>query len=459
MKAATANATARLGRFVARCAGEPLEAKIAEKAAICMLDALGLALVARDERTAAAMRAATTPASGLASTARIWADGARAALSEAVAANAIAVHAHFQDDTDHNSWSHPGSLIVPVAVCAGESGAATLSSVLRAIVAGYSTMEWLGADEIVSLALIRRGLRTSPTFGTIGAAGAAAVALGLDAGMATNAVAIAAGITGGVVEPVRAGSDEWRFQNAHAARGGLCAAQLAAHGVLGAPDALEGAKGFLRSLAGLADTPAKWRADPDVGIMLRIMAKPWATLGDNMSAVAAAKLLHDDGVALDRVRHIRVRIWRPYTEYPGTSFKGPFERAVQTQASTAFATAAMLVYGELGYDIGFEHRDDPRILKLVELTEVEPDDEGTALDAEVRIELADGTKLRRIAAESPRSLIFQDRARATEVLEQRLVQSGLAPGAGISMAAKVFGAMDQGREIGIRSVLDSLGIN
>ncbi|MGP1676970.1 MAG: MmgE/PrpD family protein [Burkholderiales bacterium] len=454
MIASSVNATQRLGHFIARCASEALPAKVAEKASICMLDALGLALAAREERTAVAMRALTTPASSVANTARIWADGTRVALSEAVAANAVAVHAHFQDDTDHNSWSHPGSLIVPVAVCAGEASGATLTSVLRAIVAGYATMEWLGADEIVSLALIRRGLRTSPTFGTIGAAAAAAVALRLDASAATNAVAIAAGVTGGVVEPVRAGSDEWRFQNAHAARGGLTAAQLAAHGVLGAPDALEGAKGFLRSLAGLAQTPAKWRTDPNVEIMHKIMAKPWATLGDNMSAVAAAKLLHDEGVPLERVRRITVRIWRPYTEYPGTSFKGPFERAVQTQASTAFATAAMLVHGVLGYDIGFEHRDDPRILKLVAVTNIEPDDEGTALDAEVQIELDDGTRLRRAAKESARTLIFQDRARATDVLEERLVRSGLRPSAGKSIAGKVFTSLDQGVEIDIRSVLD-----
>jgi 2-methylcitrate dehydratase PrpD len=259
-----------------------------------------------------------------------------------------------------------------------------------------------------------------------------------------------------VVEPVRAGSDEWRFQSAHSARGGLTAAQLAQRGVLGAPDALEGPKGFLRSLAGLTETPAKWRADPDVQIMLRIMAKPWATLGDNMSAVAAAKLLHDDGVPLERARRITVRIWRPYTEYPGTSFKGPYERAVQTQASTAFATAAMLAYGELDYDIGVEHREDPRILKLISVTNVEPDDEGTELDAEIVIQLTDGTKLRRTAKESARTLIFQDRARATEVLEQRLARSGLPPNSGTSIARTVFASLDQGRDIGIGTVLDSV---
>jgi hypothetical protein len=129
---------------------------------------------------------------------------------------------------------------------------------------------------------------------------------------------------------------------------------------------------------------------------------------------------------------------------------------VQTQASTAFATAAMLVHGKLGFDIGMEHREDPQILKLVAVTNVEPDDEGTALDAEILIELTDGTRLRRTAKESPPTLIFQDRARATEVLEERLASSGLPANAGKSIACTVFTSLDQGQEIDVRTVLDSL---
>lgn len=448
------NATQRLGRFVARCAQQPLSPKVAEKAAICVLDALGLAVAARDERTAKAVRATAARVADSANAARIWADGSRVALADAVLANGVAVHAHFQDDTDHNSWSHPGSVIAPVALSLAEARDASVADALHAIVAGYATMEWLGAGEVVARAMIGRGFRTSPTLGTIGAAAAASVGLRLDAEEATNAIAIAAGITGSVVEPVRAGSDEWRLQNGHAARGGLAAAQLAAAGVLGAPDALEGPKGLLRSYAGLTATPDRWRADPDPDIMLAIMEKPWATLGDNMSAVAAAKLLHDAGVPLERVRAITVRIWRPYTEYPGTSFKGPFERTVQTQASTAFATAATLVHGELTYDIGLKHRDDPRILCLVAMTTIEPDDEGSALDAEVMVELADGTTLKRTAKESPRTLIFQDRATATDSLERRLARAGYADATGAAIAAQVFTAIDKGAPLGIRALVD-----
>jgi 2-methylcitrate dehydratase PrpD len=454
--ASAPNATQRLGAFVARCATAPLPRPVAEKAAICLLDSLGLALAAREERTAAAMRAVATRVAPGPGAARLWADGASVALADAVVANGVAVHAHFQDDTDHNSWSHPGSLIAPVAVGLAEAQGAPLGTALRALVAGYTTIEWLGGgDEIVARALIARGIRASPTFGTIGAAAAAAVVLGLDATAAANAIGMASSITGGVLEPVGSGSDEWRLQNGHAGRGGLSAAQLAAQGVLGAPNGLEGPKGFLRSLAGLTETPAKWRSDPDIQIMLSIMAKPWATLGDNMPVAAAAKLLHDNGVAPESIRRVTITMWRPYAEYPGTAFKGPFERTVQTQASSAFAAAAMLAYGELDYDAALSKRTDPRILRIVDGTTVVPHD-GHALDATVEVELADGSTIRRDASQSPRHLIFQDRAQATSVFERRLSETGLPAGSGQRLADVVFDTVEKDAALGMGAVLDGL---
>ena len=452
----TANAASRLGTFAATTAASALAPEVAVKAAICLLDSLGLAVAARDEPTAMAARAMTTQVVPGPRTARIWADGKHASLSEAVLANGIAVHAHFQDDTDHDSWTHPGSLIAPVAISLGETLDAPLRSVLNGLAAGYSTLKWLGADEAVARGLIGRGVRTSPTFGTIGAAAAGAALLGLDAARAANAIAIAACTTGGTLEPVRCGSDEWRVQNGRAAHGGLIAAELAARGVQGAPDALEGPKGLLRSLAGLDLVPDAWLRAPDPATMIGIMAKPFATLGDNMSAVLAAHLLHRDRIDLSRIRRIVVTIWRPYTEYPGTSFKGPFTRTVQTQASTAFAVAAMLRYGRLDYDMGVEHRQDPEIMALVEKTTVEPDDVGTHLDATVEIEMGDGARHRRTAKDAPRTLIFQDEARATEVFESRLAGSGSPAGAASRLAAEVFASVRKDGSMPIRAVLDRL---
>ncbi len=443
-----------LGRFVAAQARRELARPVAVKAACCFLDALGLAVSARGQSTAAALRALASPAAAGRAAARIWPDDERVALSDAVAANAVAVHAFFQDDNDGPSWSHPASLVTPVAVSLGESLGAPLVGVLRAMAVGYGAMAWLGAKERVARALIHRGLRTSPTLGTVGAAAAAAAILQLDEAQATHAVGIAAGITGGVLEPVRCGSDEWRVQNGHAARGGLLAAQLAVRGVQGAPAALEGPMGLMRSLAGLDEVP-EWRAPPTVDAMLGTWAKPWATLGDNLPAVAAAKALRDAGAQADRIVGIRLRVWRHYAEYPGTSHRGPFDTAAQAIASTAFGVAAMLAHGELDYGMSLARRTDAEILRLARLVAIEPHD-GDANDATAELRLDDGSTMSRTAADAPASLFHHDEPGATALLEARLNAAGWPRGAGARVAALAFAAAHGRSDASAGELLDLL---
>lgn len=439
----TKPATVLIGDSIADFSSRSFDKAVWDKATICLLDALGLAQIARNENTTLAMRdlSAVSTTQG----ARLWPYGVRASLAEAVAANAVAVHGHFHDDSDPASWCHPGSLIVPAAVGVSEMSGGTLDTVLRSIIAGYSTLNWLGAKEHVAHALIKRGIRTSPAFGTIGAAAAAAVGLRLDALQSANAVAIAASITGGTLEPLRCGSDEWRVQNAQAARGGVLAAQLAARNVKGAATAIDGTKGVLQSLAGLMSIPELWKIPLRPEAILDIYAKPWATLGDNMAAVRAAKLMHDEGIDIKKIVSITVTIWRAYAEYPGTSFKGPFVLPVQALASTGFATAAMLLFGDLEYDVSLNERENPALLDLVQRVTVLPSDEGTKLDAVLTVTLSDGTTRTRRAAEAPRNWLYHDPERAIMIFEKRLASTGYPAGEGRDMAAALFadGARDQ----------------
>ncbi|MBS7701358.1 MULTISPECIES: MmgE/PrpD family protein [unclassified Chelatococcus] len=454
MTTGTFTSTQRLGQYLAQAATRPLRNDVATKAAICLIDALGLAVVAREETTAKAARRVILPTSqGVSS---IWADGTRASPADAAFANGIAVHAHFQDDTDHVSWSHPGSLVPPVAIALVEASGGSVAQALRALVAGYAVMNWLGVDEIVSRRLIARGMRTSPTFGTIGAAAAGAAALGLGADEAASAVAIAASTTGGTLEPVRCGSDEWRIQNGRAAQGGLLAALMAQQGVVGAPDALCGRRGFLMALAGMDAPPDAWKTDPDPSIMLQIMAKPFATLGDNMPAVMAARAARAHGIEPARICSIRVTLWRPYSEYPGTAFKGPFERIVQTQASTAFAVAAMLIHGDLTYEMGTTGRSDPLLNALVAKTTIVPDDERGALDSTVTVTLKDGSIVTADAKEAPETLLFQNEARAVEVFRERFSRAGLQADAAGDLAARILGAAAGERPMPVADIFDAI---
>jgi len=431
----------RLGIDIASIArDEALDAEIREKAATCLLDAVALAHVARDEATACVASALCDSLEGGLS-ATVWTTGRKASWGEACMANGIATHGHFHDDSDPSSWCHPGSLVVPAVVAATEVTQGTLEHALHGIVAGYAVLNWIGAEQYLANALIGRGIRTSPTIGAIGAAAGASCAMGLDAGRIAHAVSIAATMSTGTLEPLRRGSDEWRIQNGNAARLGLTSALFARDGVEGAETALEGDKGLVRAVAGLPEAPAAWSEGLDRRAILASYAKPWATLGDNMAAVRAARLMFESGVRAQDIVSGRVTIWHKYTEYPGTSYKGPFDRPVQALASTAFASAAMLLLGDLEYDVSLNRRNDPEILRLVDCLEIAGDPNGTKLDAEVRVQLGDGSIHTTRAADSPRYWLYHDEARSTSVFLQRM-SSFLGETRARALAGQVFRLSD-----------------
>ncbi len=445
--------TQRLGIFAVD-RREPLPLPVAEKAAMCLLDALGLAALARNEATVQALRDIASPVHDTCLGARVWGVNKRVSLSEAVTVNAAAVHALFQDDNDVPSWSHPASLVTPVAVTSGESVDASLSDVLRSLAVGYAAMTWLGAEERVARALIQRGIRTSPTLGTIAAAAAGSSILGLSEVQAANAIGIASSITGGLLEPVRSGSDEWRLQNAHAARGGLLAAQLARTGMQGAVQGLDGPKGLMRAYAGLDHVP-EWSHNPKLESILAVWAKPWATLGDNVSAVAAASALRDSGVNPADILEMKVTIWRHYAEYPGTGYAGPFDSVAQALASTAFGVSAMLALGELDYSVSVKRRKDPNILRLVHCVTVEPHD-GEWHEATIEAKLRDGRIVQRTCADGPRELMFHQPQTAVALFEDRLRVSGSRPGVGAALAAQVFEVAQGHAQMSIRKLVDMM---
>ena len=175
-----------------------------------------------------------------------------------------------------------------------------------------------------------------------------------------------------------------------------------------------------------------------------------------MSAVIAAGLVRAQRNTPAQIRKITIRIWRHFTEYPGTSYRGPYDRVPQALASMAFATAAMLVHGELEYGISLDQRYDVDILRLVPLMAMEPDDEGTPYDATVTVEFDDGTVISKEAKDAGMSQLFHDAATAVALFEDRLVRSGYAKGTGARVAAQVMEAATQCSALTARQLLDEL---
>lgn len=446
--------TAILGGFVADCKDRDLEEPTDERTRAALLDAIALALAARDEHTTSTYRMLSQPIKDVRAGCRIWGESSVVALLDGVTGNALATHARFQDDCDMTSWAHPGSLITPVAVGLGEAADAELSQVLRGIACGYATLHWLGADEVVGRAVVERGFRASPTLGPVAAAATAAVLLGLDESQAVNAIAIATDITGGGLEPVRSGASDWRVQNATAAHRGALAAMLAARGVDGPTAALEGPAGLLRSFAGLDEPPQRWHEPPDPDAIRTTWAKPYPTLGDNVAVVAtvlAARQALPSGV---EIRSVTVHQNAHFASYPGTSFRGPFTRPAQALASTAFATAATLAHGRLRYRLYESALGTRSVTDLIDRIRVVPEASYGYLDASVDIELADGSHVRYSADKLPQSMFYRDQSSAIDAFNELMSEVGRNH-ALADLPTRIFSGV---RGTKIRSIVDVAAI-
>jgi 2-methylcitrate dehydratase PrpD len=275
----------RLTTYVAGIGRREPSVEITEKVVHLLLDALSLGRSAASHPVVTAVRGIV----GSGGPALDWGTGERLAPSDAALVNGTATHAFFQDDTDMNAWGHPASLVVPAVVAAAQLRGADLPAVLRGIVAGYSAFSWLAAREEVARELVEAGLRGSPTLGAPAAAMGASAVLGLDEAQTRNALGIAADSTGGTLEPVRAGAQDWRLQNGFASQRGLMAALLAREGVRGPTEPLSGPRGFLSVLARTSTTPAQWAESPTDDAVANVWFKPYPILGDNTRSPAPSR--------------------------------------------------------------------------------------------------------------------------------------------------------------------------
>jgi 2-methylcitrate dehydratase PrpD len=351
-----------------------------------------------------------------------WASGNRLGPSDAVFANACAIHARFQDDTDMSTWSHPGSFVVPAGVAATIGSGGSLGCLLDALVIGYSAIRWLGADGVVAAGLKARGLRPSPTFAPLGAAIASARALGLDRDAAAQAINAAAIIGRGTLHSVGGGGDDWCLHNAGAARDGFVLALAAQRGMRSASGALTAHDGFLRTVTGSEDVPDLWRTAPTGDLIEGVWHKALPVLGDVMSAALAAREI---GRRLEgrAVIAATVQMNANYARFPGTQQRPPYASATAAQASVRFVTAQLLVHGDLRYG-DLVRRDDPEVLRLADAIDVVPSEHMQYEDAIVEVQTAAGTERCR-AADLPSTYFWRDRAEQFDRAEHILGDRGV----------------------------------
>jgi 2-methylcitrate dehydratase PrpD len=231
-----------LGDFIAGTADRTLAAQVLDQARLCLTDWMAVAVGAGDEDAGRIVR----------DTVRAWQSagratvlfGAPAAAPMAALANGTLAHCLDFDDTYVDAVTHTSAPVWAATLALGETLGSGEAAMLSAFVTGFEVAARVGRG--LGQAVTARGWHGTGVFGRIGAAAAAAALLGLDAGRARHALALAATQTSGLTASF--GTMAKPFHAGKAAMDGILAAELAAAGMTAAPELLEAGGGLDRAL-------------------------------------------------------------------------------------------------------------------------------------------------------------------------------------------------------------------
>lgn len=310
-------------------------------------------------------------------------------------ANAMTAHTLVGDDAHRSSGAHPGAVVVPTAMAAGEAENATGETVLGAILAGYDAIGRLGKLQSAFTADIPR--RPTPVFGPIGAAVTAGIIQDLGARELANAMNLAANTAGGFSQVWHAGTDEYVFHSGTAARNGLFAARLASAGFETAPDTFEGEHGFYRALYG--GVPAD-SSQPVSKLGQRfelddVYSKPVPACGLAITPIQIAEHLSSDGINTEDIERVSITVSKRALSIPGTAFAGPFETPTQALMSIPFGVASALHLGQYSRRACTEYLDDPDVRAILETIELTPTDSFSKYQCKIAVDRVDGTTISR----------------------------------------------------------------
>ncbi len=447
--AALRGTMARLAGFTV--SGSPPPAARA-RAAEAVLDTVGVMLAGAVEPAARIVQA--TLADEGPGRAVVAGTALRLSPSNAALANGTAAHALDYDDMCFVSLAHPSAPLAAAALATAEQAHAAGAALVDAYVVGFEIEARLGTA--MNPRHYERGWHCTSTLGTIGAAAAASRLLGLDAGAAGHALAIAASEASGLkenfgtmVKPLHAGL---------AARNGVLAAALAARGLQASEHAIDGRQGFLTAMDsrqpsiedGLSDLGDRWEI-VETGITVKLYP---SCAGTHPTLDALLDLRRADGFTsadVDRVEVTVDSITPTVLIYdrPATALEGKF--------SMPFCTAAAIVDGQVTMETFSEAKiADPAIAGFLPRVamRVDPALDATApplTQSRVRVHLKNGRVLEASAngargyPERPPSIgerAAKFRACAARVLPGDAVERALALAQEIERLTDVCELMD-----------------
>src|SRR5688500_8786421 len=253
---ADAHPTQALSEFLVSIRYESLPAAVVDRAEELFLDWLASALAGRSAKPVAAIEQFATLMGPSTGPSEVLTVRRRTSPFFAALVNGAASHFVEQDDLHNSSVLHPGTVVFPAILAAGQHAGISGKAFIAAAAAGYEcgvrVGEFLGRSHY-------RIFHTTGTAGKVAAAAGVGHVLGLDARQMQDCLGSAGTMAAGLWEFLRDAADSKQLHTAKAAADGLMAAYIARDGFTGAKQILEGSQGMAAGMS--SDADPRWLTD------------------------------------------------------------------------------------------------------------------------------------------------------------------------------------------------------
>jgi 2-methylcitrate dehydratase PrpD len=205
------------------------------------------------------------------------------------------------DDLHRASVVHPGCIVVPtvMSLAGGANGHDVLTAVLRGFEACCRVGMCVGSEHY-------RIWHNTATCGPYGSAMAAASLLGLDHGETVNALGNAGSQSAGLWEFLDTGAETKHLHAGRGAEAGVVAATLAQHGFTGAPEILEGERGFFKATCRNPNPDLLLPCADDAWQLHMTSMKPWPSCRHTHPTIECGLALHNRLVGMAPVKSVTV---------------------------------------------------------------------------------------------------------------------------------------------------------
>lgn len=274
-------------------------------------------------------------------------NGRSATARAAALYNGTAAHAAEVDDSFRDAMYHPGAATIAAALAATQDAGGSGLDFLRALVLGYEVSTRIG---VVMGRPHYRFWHNTGTVGSFGAAAAAGSALRLGAQPFAHALATAATFTAGLQQAFRMDSMSKALHAGRAAEAGLLAAQMAALGVTGSLDVLDGEAGLGQAMSNGPDWSLVGATLGQDFHITRLTFKNHVGCGHTFAAIDAALTLREQhGLQADDIAHVQIDTYQPALdiacyEKPATANEARFSLRYVVATALAHGSVRLAAY-------------------------------------------------------------------------------------------------------------------